>query len=630
MITDQQVKMLRNELGTGMALATAAVRSGMSEKTARKYRNMTKLPSQSKTEHLWRTRVDPFEDVWQEVQRKLEQAPELQAKTIFQWLKREHPGAFQQGQLRTLQRRIKRWRATDGPPKEVYFDQVHHPGDLCASDFTHMNELGITIAKQSFDHMLYHFVLTYSNWESVSLCYSESFESLSQGFQDAIGRLSFVPKRHRTDRLSAAVNNLTESRDFTTRYQGLMNHYSIAPEKIQPRRANENGDVESSHRHIKSAIAQALLLRGSSDFATVDEYMTFVQQQVDFRNASRSQRLEEEKNAMAELKVNRLDTFTQIDVRVNRSSLIRVQGNVYSVHSRLIGEQVRVRILAESIEVWYAQAKIETLSRLRGRGKHHVSYRHVIDWLIRKPGALENYRYRDDLFPTSRFRMAFDGLNAAHTPRIATAKYLEILELAAKENETAVDEALQKWLDDNGPLTVESIRQSVLNSTTSEPLRDVEIDVVNLSSFDELLSADFFTSNPGDHDDKEVIEVNVTNQHVQNEREECIADKCTEETCQQNTEYSVARQFGANAIECQRNSVHERGAGVGDAIERTSPANVSRTLPRDGAAGVSRIAELRTVPLGVGQSGMPDSSAESHCNIATPVASSERKSSVEF
>jgi hypothetical protein len=139
------------------------------------------------------------------------------------------------------------------PKKKVYFDQVHYLGDLCASDFTHMGSLGVTIAGQSFDHMLYHFVLTYSNWESVSLCYSESFESLSQGFQDAIGRLGFVPKRHRTDRLSAAVNNLSETRDFTVRYQGLMDHYGIAMEKIQARHANENGDVESSHRHIKNA-----------------------------------------------------------------------------------------------------------------------------------------------------------------------------------------------------------------------------------------------------------------------------------------------------------------------------------------------------------------------------------------
>lgn len=513
MITDRQVRKLRTDLGSGMALATAAVRAGMSEKTARKYRTMTKLPSEAKTEHTWRTRLDPFESVWPEVQQQLEQTPGLQAKTIFQWLQREHPGRFQQGQLRTLQRRIKQWHATAGPAKEVYFDQVHYPGDLCASDFTHMGSLGVTIAGQNFDHMLYHFVLTYSNWESVSLCYSESFESLSEGFQDAILRLGFIPNRHRTDRLSAAVNNLSETRDFTGRYQGLMDHYGIAMEKIQPRHANENGDVESSHRHIKKAIEQALLMRGSSDFANIDDYIKFVQQEVDFRNAGRSQRLAEEQQAREALNIHRLDSFTRLNVRVNRGSLIRVQGNAYSVHSRLIGEQVQVRIFADHLEVWYAQSKVDSFPRLRGRGKHQINYRHVIDWLVRKPGAFADYRYRDDLFPTSRFRMAFDALNAAHTPRVAARKYLEILQLAARQSETGVDDALIRWLDSDGPLTPEQVRQDVLESSGLAPPREIQIDAVNLSSFDELLSTTFFSSNQEGYDDTEVIEINIRGGH---------------------------------------------------------------------------------------------------------------------
>jgi hypothetical protein len=518
MIRDQQVIKLKGDLKRGLSLAASAARAGMSEKTGRKYRNMTELPSQTKVEHTWRTRLDPFDQVWPEVEQQLKQSPGLQPKTIFQWLQRQHPGRFQQGQLRTLQRRIKRWRATAGPAKEVYFDQVHHPGDLCASDFTHMSSLGITSAGQSFDHLLYHFVLTYSNWESVSLCYSESFESLSQGFQEAISSLGFVPRRHRTDRLSAAVNNLSESGDFTARYQGLMDHYAISMEKIQPRRANENGDVESSHRHIKQAIEQSLLLRGSRDFASIADYLAFVQEEVSLRNASRSQRLAEEVAVMRPLNVPRLETFTRLDVRVNRSSLIRVQNNVYSVHSRLIGEQVQVRIFAERLEVWYAQTKIETIPRLRGRGKHQINYRHVIDWLVRKPGAFADYRYRDDLFPTSRFRMAFDGLNAIHTPAVATAKYLEILQLAAYESETNVDQSLRRWLDSDQPLTVEQVRQDLSSASQLAQPREVQIDAVNLSSFDELLSSDalssnpFFNSNPQDHDDTEVTEIILAKQ----------------------------------------------------------------------------------------------------------------------
>ena len=155
MINDQQVKKLRSDLNGGMRLAAAALRSGMSEKTARKYRNMNQLPSEAQLPHHWRTRIDPFESVWDEIQQQLQQSPGLQAKTIFESLHRQYPGRFQDGQLRTLQRRIKQWRATEGPAKEIYFEQVHHPGDLCASDYTRMGSLGITIAGQPFEHLLW-------------------------------------------------------------------------------------------------------------------------------------------------------------------------------------------------------------------------------------------------------------------------------------------------------------------------------------------------------------------------------------------------------------------------------------------------------------------------------------------
>ena len=489
MIQDAQVKQLRKHLNGGMTLAEASLRTGMTEKTARKYRNMNRLPSEARKPHHWRTRTDPFESVWPEIQQQLETAPGLQAKAIFQSLQRQQPGKFQDGQLRTLQRRIKQWRATDGPAKEVFFDQVHHPGDLSASDFTRMGSLGITINGQALDHMLYHFVLTYSNWESVTLCFSESFESLSTGFQNAISELGMTPIRHRTDRLSAAVNNLSESRDFTARYQGLMNHYGVEMEKINPRRANENGDAESSHGHLKKAIAQALLLRGSQDFESVEAYMAFVQQQVTLRNAGRSNRFAEEQQAMKPLSVSRLDSFSKLTARVNQGSLIRIQGNAYSVHSRLIGERVEVRIFADTLEVWYAQKKIETLQRLRGRGKHSVNYRHVIDWLVRKPGAFSDYRYRDDLYPNSRFRMAFDALNEQHAATLAVKIYLQILLLAARESETLVDAAIASWLESDGPLTLEFIQHSLKRAGEIPPPSEVTVSEVDLSVFDLLLDA---------------------------------------------------------------------------------------------------------------------------------------------
>ena len=276
MTKDTQVIKLRQLLGDGMPLYRAAWKVGMDAKTAQKYRDSDRLPSESFTPKTWRTREDPFQEVWPELLDQLVLNPGLQAKTLFEDLQRRFPGRFPDGQLRTLQRKIKAWRATEGPPKEVFFDQVHTPGALCASDFTSMNDLHITLAGQAFDHLVYHFVLTYSNWETGSVCFSESFESLSQGLQDALWGLGGVPRAHRTDRLTAAVNNLGDRDLFQQRYRALLAHYGLTPQAIQARKANQNGDVEQSHHRFKRAMDQALMLRGGRDFADRAAYEVFL------------------------------------------------------------------------------------------------------------------------------------------------------------------------------------------------------------------------------------------------------------------------------------------------------------------------------------------------------------------
>jgi hypothetical protein len=214
MVTDQQVRRLFKLVQTEKNFGIAAMKAGIDEKTARKYRRLSKLPSELKTAHNWRTRKDPFEDVWHEIKSMLEINVGLEAKTIFEDLQRRNPGGFADGQLRSLQRRIKVWRASEGPAKEVFFTQLHHPGELSESDFTHMNKLGITIGGRPFDHLIYHFVLTYSNWETGSICYSESFESLSEGLQNALWELGGVPQKHRTDCLTTAVQKTSHREDF--------------------------------------------------------------------------------------------------------------------------------------------------------------------------------------------------------------------------------------------------------------------------------------------------------------------------------------------------------------------------------------------------------------------------------
>ena len=366
MVSDRQVARLWRLVQTELRLEVAAAKAGMDPKTARKYLRDRRLPSEMRQKHEWRTRLDPFAEVWEEIRERLEVEPGLQAKTLFEHLQQRQPGQFSDGQLRTLQRRIKQWRATEGPAREVFFAQRHQPGELCQSDFTHCRELGITIAGEAFPHLIYHFVLSYSNWETGSVCYSESFESLGEGLQKALWELGGVPREHRSDRMSAAVNNLTDRREFTQAYEALLQHYGLAGQKIQAGRANENGDVEQRHYRFKQAVAQALMMRGSRDFASVADYEEFLRKLFVRLNAGRRVRLAEEMRMLRALPERRLDTTRRMRVRVSPGSLIQVHRNSYSVHSRLIGELVDVRLKADSVEVWYGERKMEELPRLRG------------------------------------------------------------------------------------------------------------------------------------------------------------------------------------------------------------------------------------------------------------------------
>src|SRR6201993_774731 len=302
-------------------------------------------------EHTWRTCPNPFAEVWPRVEELLTLNPGLEAKAVFDWLQREYPGRFAGGQLRTLQRHVKQWRALHGPAKEVFFRQVHQPGHLCASDFTHASSLRVTVDGQPFEHLIYHFVLTYSNWEAGTVCFSESFESLCEGFQNALWELGKVPQRHRTDRLSTAVNNMSTPAEFTERYAGLLRYYGVEGEKIQAGQGHENGDVEQRHHRLKRALAQELMLRGSKDFVSVADYQEFVAGLLVRLNAGRKARLAEEIAAMKELPERRLESCKRERVKVDSGSLIYTDRNVYSVPSRLIGEQVEVRLHMDHVEV---------------------------------------------------------------------------------------------------------------------------------------------------------------------------------------------------------------------------------------------------------------------------------------
>jgi len=486
MVTDQQVRRLLKMLVKDKTLEIAALKSDMDVKTARKYRDIGKLPSEIKVEHTWRTRDNPFSSIWSEITNLLSTNPGLEAKTIFEYFQRQYADKYQDGQLRTLQRHIKQWRALEGPPKEVFFPQIHYPGELSQSDFTHMSSLNITINKIPFNHMIFHFVLTYSNWETGMVCFSESFESLSEGLQNAFWELGGVTRNHRTDQLTAAVQKATNPDEFTKRYQALLNHYRVKGKKIQVNRPNENGDVEQSHYRFKKAVDQSLILRGNRDFVNVKEYELFLRTIFKQLNSGRLVRFREELDVLNELPSNRIESCKRLKVKVGPSSTIRVNHNVYSVHSRLIGEHINIKLFVDKLEIWYAQKCIEIIPRLRGEEKYYIQYRHIIDSLIRKPGAFENYRYKSDLFPTTHFRLVYDVFQKIYPTRY-NKEYLKILDLAAKENEGLVDNAIKYLIETSTPIKYNTIIKLVKESQNIISINDVSIQDVNINIYDTLL-----------------------------------------------------------------------------------------------------------------------------------------------
>jgi len=486
---DAQVKGLFMSMSEGKPLYVSAQRADVCENTARKYVRSNRFPSDLKQPHTWRTRPDAFSEVWPRIEALLVDEPHLEAKSAFELLQREYPGKFPDSQLRTLQRRFRHWHATKGKAREVFFEQDHKPGQLGASDFTWMTDLNITIAGLPFDHMLYHYVLTWSNWEHGTICFSESFESLSAGLQNALWRCGGVPAAHRTDRLSAAVNNLDEMRDFTARYDALIRHYLMSGQKTNPNSGNENGDVEQRHYRLKRAIEQALIIRGSRDFPSRGDYERFLDQLFDRLNEGRKKRFEEEKKHLLPLPARRLADYTELrGFLVGKGSTITVRKKVYSVHSRLRDEHVTVRLYAEYLEVLFGATVVEKLPRLRRADNHHINYRHIIDWLVRKPGAFANYRYRSELFPTSHFRIAYDLLKE-QTPLRADKEYLQILYCAARQSEDLVNRALQQIIAEGSTLTAASVTGLVqwLENNNIPHVTETTISEVNLEAYDNLL-----------------------------------------------------------------------------------------------------------------------------------------------
>lgn len=499
-VADAQVRKLMSELKKHGQLGRAALRAGMDRKTARKYRDEGKLPSEQKEVRTYRTRKDPFEEDWAYVEGLLEDAPELEALTVFEHLCDRVPGRYAEGQLRTLQRRFRRWRAQAGPFKEVFFAQDHRPGEALQTDFTVANELEVTIGGGPFPHMLCNVVLPYSNWQWVTVCRSESLLSIRRGLQAALFRLERVTEFHQTDNSTAATHGARSTegnfvgweegsrkgRNFNEEYRDLLRHYGLKPRTTGIGKKEQNGDVEALNGALKRRLHQHLLLRGSRDFESVEGYEQWVGEVVERTNRLlRAAKLAEELAVMKPLAVQRLPEFVELRLTVTRYSTLRVKANTYSVPSRLRGEPVRVRVHEDRVEVYHDGVLQLVTERVLGTNNRRIDYRHLIDSLVLKPGAFPRYRYREAFFPSLAFRRAHDALHAELPEWQADLEYLRVLQLAAKTLETSVVAALEELLEGGALPRFKAVQEVVAPSAPEVPEQEpLEID---LASYDELL-----------------------------------------------------------------------------------------------------------------------------------------------
>lgn len=486
MVTDAQVRKLMDEITKHGDLGKAALRCGMHRNTALRYVQLGVLPTETKSPRSWRTRVDPFASDWSDLALRLEAAPELEAKALFEDLLSRWPDRYHEGQLRTFQRRVQEWRATEGPPKEVFFAQLHRPGEAMQTDFTSGCGLKITVQGEPLDHLLCHSALPYSNWQSSTVCLSESMLALRCGVQTALFRLARVPRYHQTDNSTAATHDLgTGKRGFNEEYLGLMQHFGMEPRTIGIGQSHQNGDVEAANGALKRRFEQHLLLRGSRDFERLEAYETWIAERLEQANALRTERLNEELAAMRPLQAQRLPQARHLRIRVSSRSTIRIKNNTYSVPSRLIGEMVQVRLDEMHLEVFYGGKFQLRVERLLGEGKHRVNYRHIIWSLVKKPGAFARYRYREALFPKPAFRRAYDALMQHLSERQADLDYLRVLHLAAATVQEDVETALELLLSSGRVPRFSEVQELI--SPTLPRIPEMAPLQVDLSSYDQLL-----------------------------------------------------------------------------------------------------------------------------------------------
>lgn len=435
----QQVELYMKARREGYTQIVAAAKAGISERRGRDIEQGRRKNPWEK--ERWRSCPDPFAGVWEsELRPMLEQTPSLTAITLLEYLQNKYDD-YPDRLLRTLQRRVKQWRALYGPEKEVMFRQVHEAGRQALSDFTKLKKVSITIEGHPFDHLLYHFRLSYSHWSFIKVIQGgESYPALAQGLQEALQKLGGSPREHRTDSLSAAFKNLESKtqEDMTIRYDALCRHYGMTATRNNRGKGHENGSVESPHGHLKRRIEQALLLRGSCDFESVQAYQAFIDVIVAKANRRNAKSIESERKLLLPLPQKKATDYSEQRAVVSSSSTIEVRRVIYTVPSRLQGEALNVRIYDDRLVCYLGSHYVVTLQRLhlsrsKKRGRQ-VDYRHVIHSLIKKPQAFRYSQLRNELLPDANYRFIWQTIDKIMAPLEACKFIVDLLHLAATYN----------------------------------------------------------------------------------------------------------------------------------------------------------------------------------------------------
>ncbi len=475
----------------GFSQETSSAKAGISVRSGRR---IEKNQRGRKKQRHWRTRQDPFEAVWEtEVIPLLAREPELTGTTLWEYLNDHYPGQYSEKLLRTLQRRVKHWRAVKGPEKAVIFCQSVPAGQQGLSDFTRPRAT-ITIAGQPFEHLLYQFRLAYSHWRDVHVIQGgESYSALADGLQNALHKLGGVPVEHRTDSLSAAYINTTQKRELTQAYEALCQHYGVRPTVNNPGISHENGAIENAHGSLKHRIEQAIKVRGSADFPNLEAYRHFLEQIVDKLNKRCQGRLAEEQLHLKPLPPYRFMDFSELTVKVTTSSTISIKRGLYSVPSRLIGENIRVHLYHDRLECFVGQTSIITLPRVypktpEGRARR-IDYRHVIHALAAKPQAFRFSQLRDDLLPTSQYQQLWRQAEQQFNPQQACKWMVSVLRFAYDYD--CESQLVAELLQQNPLPELKALQKRFIRHHVTQP--DIPPRQHTIDAYDQLLSGNWVT-----------------------------------------------------------------------------------------------------------------------------------------